>query len=78
MVHAEIVISDWSCGMFSAFTAERLQVLMGVESVWKDEAGLEYDQLLPRKLRNADLTCTAWERRGTLKLSSLTRMADCF
>jgi hypothetical protein len=41
-----------------------LLVLMGVELVRKPEAVLECCQLMPRKLKNNDLSCTAWERRA--------------
>jgi hypothetical protein len=58
-----------------------LQVLMGVESVWKHEMGLECDQQLQRKLRNtdlSDLSCTARKKSGTLKTSQPIRAAECF
>ncbi len=33
------------------------------------ETGLECNQLLPRRLRNTDLSCTTWKRRGCQSIS---------
>jgi hypothetical protein len=46
--------------MFSAFTNDsRCQIGL--------KTRLKCDQLLQRKLKKAELSCTAWERRGKLK-----------